>query len=58
MRAVAWRTIAGSQAIGEFYDGVEGLQCGIDLFDDRNYRLPTARIDAEGGRANPLLRVA
>jgi flavorubredoxin len=50
--------IAGSQAIRDFFDWVEGLQCGIDLFDDRNYQLPSARIDTQTGRTNPLLRVA
>jgi flavorubredoxin len=27
-------------AIAEFIDWVEGLQCGVDLFDDRHYQLP------------------
>jgi len=33
-------------AIGQFFDWVESLQCGVDLFDDRNYQLPTAQISA------------
>ena len=31
-------------AIGQFFDWVESLQCGIDLFDERDYQLPTAAI--------------
>ncbi|MBE7369707.1 MBL fold metallo-hydrolase [Ramlibacter pallidus] len=50
--------ITGSKAIADFYDWVESLSCGIDLFDDRNYQLPTATIDARPARGNPLLRVA
>jgi len=50
--------IIGSAAIRGFYDWVESLQCGIDLFDQNNYRLPTATIQVQGGRSNPLLRVA
>ncbi|MGZ5269023.1 MAG: oxygen-binding di-iron domain-containing protein [Ramlibacter sp.] len=37
--------LAGRQAIADFYDWIEGLACGIDLFDDRAYQLPTERID-------------
>jgi flavorubredoxin len=36
--------ITGARAIRDFLDWVEGLQCGIDLFDDRAYQLPTGRI--------------
>jgi flavorubredoxin len=50
--------IVGSQAIQDFYNWVESLQCGVDLFDQRNYQLPTASIDTQGRRGNPLLRVA
>lgn len=50
--------ITGKQAIADFYDWIESLSCGIDLFDDRNYQLPTGRIDTQSNRANPLLRVA
>lgn len=31
-------------AIGQFFDWVETLKCGIDLFDERDYRLPVAPI--------------
>ena len=31
-------------AIGQFFDWAESLMCGIDLFDDRHYQLPTAAI--------------
>ena len=37
--------IAGSRAISDFFDWVEALSCGIDLFDDRHYQLPSARVD-------------
>lgn len=37
--------IVGAQAIGDLLDWLENLQCGIDLFDDRAYQLPTATID-------------
>ena len=50
--------ITGRQAIADFYDWIESLSCGIDLFDDRNYQLPTGTIDAQASRGNPLLRVA
>lgn len=36
--------IAGKTAIAEFFDWVESLACGIDLFDQSNYQLPTATI--------------
>ena len=32
-------------AISDFFDRVESLMCGIDLFDDRAYQVPTTRID-------------
>lgn len=50
--------IEGRQAIQEFFAWVENLQCGIDLFDDRNYQLPSAVIQGVAGRTNTLLRVA
>ncbi|WP_298923896.1 MBL fold metallo-hydrolase [uncultured Ramlibacter sp.] len=50
--------IEGRRAITDFYDWVETLMCGVDLFDDRAYQLPTARIDAQTGRTQPVLRVA
>ncbi|MFS2036966.1 MBL fold metallo-hydrolase [Polaromonas sp. CT11-55] len=31
-------------AIGQFFDWAESLMCGIDLFDDRHYQLPTTAI--------------
>jgi flavorubredoxin len=40
-------------AIGQFFDWAESLMCGIDLFDDRHYQLPTAAIALPGG-AVPL----
>ena len=37
--------IMGKAAIADFYDWLDGLVCGIDLFDERAYQFPTARID-------------
>lgn len=48
--------IEGRQAIGDFFDWIENLMCGIDLFDDRMYQLPTGVVSRQGTRANPLLR--
>ena len=39
--------IKGKQAIGDLFNWLEGLQCGIDLFDQRAYQMPTAEIDPE-----------
>ena len=33
-------------AIAEFFDWTENLYCGVDLFDERNYQLPSARLSA------------
>jgi flavorubredoxin len=33
-------------AIAQFFDWIESLMCGVDLFDDRNYQIPEARIAA------------
>ena len=30
-------------AIGEFFDWVENLFCGVDLFDERSYQIPTSK---------------
>lgn len=37
--------IQGRQAIADFYDWIEQLACGIDLFDESHYQLPQGRID-------------
>jgi flavorubredoxin len=34
-------------AIPQFFDWVESLQCGIDLFGERDYQLPTAAISLQ-----------
>ena len=36
--------IQGKQAIADFFDWAENLACGIDLFDESHYQLPTAQI--------------
>jgi flavorubredoxin len=38
--------LAGA-AIPQFFDWVESLQCGIDLFGERDYQLPTAAINLQ-----------
>ena len=48
--------IMGAQAISVFINWIEGLTCGIDLFDDRAYQLPSATIDPVVGKARPTLR--
>ncbi|MBP7412533.1 MAG: FprA family A-type flavoprotein [Giesbergeria sp.] len=48
--------IMGAQAISDFINWIEGLTCGIDLFDDRAYQLPSATIDPVVGKAHPTLR--
>lgn len=50
--------IQGRRAVTDFFDWVEGLACGIDLFDEQAYRVPTARIDAVAKKVQPQLRVA
>lgn len=37
--------IVGKQAIEDFYQWIENLQCGIDLFDANAYQIPTGHID-------------
>ncbi|MDR0213538.1 MAG: MBL fold metallo-hydrolase [Comamonas sp.] len=48
--------IMGQQAIGDLFNGLEGLQCGIDLFDQRSYQLPAAEIDPVSRQVRPPLR--
>lgn len=50
--------IQGKKAIADFFDWIESLMCGIDLFDDRAYQLPTALIDTQENRTRAALRVA
>ncbi|KAF1047683.1 MBL fold metallo-hydrolase [Xylophilus sp.] len=37
--------IVGARAVADFLDWIETLECGVDLFDQRAYQLPTAQID-------------
>lgn len=37
--------IVGKPAIDEFFNWIENLMCGIDLFDERSYQLPTEEVD-------------
>ncbi|CAN7627512.1 MBL fold metallo-hydrolase [Acidovorax sp. LjRoot118] len=48
--------ILGKKAINDFFDWVENLMCGIDLFDDRAYQIPTAFIDPVTRQMRPALR--
>ncbi|WP_096698491.1 MBL fold metallo-hydrolase [Polaromonas sp. AER18D-145] len=48
--------IVGKQAVNEFFDWVENLMCGIDLFDDRAYQLPVASIDPVSRQTRAPLR--
>ena len=48
--------ILGAPAISDFINWVEGLVCGIDLFDERSYQLPTALIDPVVGPARTGVR--
>jgi flavorubredoxin len=48
--------IMGKQAINDFFDWIENLKCGIDLFDDRAYQIPTAFIDPVTRQMRPALR--
>lgn len=48
--------IEGKVAIGEFFDWIEQLSVGVDLFDDRNYQLPHSQIDVHSGQVRPVLR--
>lgn len=50
--------IEGKAAIAEFFDWIDSLMCGIDLFDERAYQLPALRIDPQLGRVQANLRVA
>ena len=42
--------IMGQRAIADFYNWLDGLACGIDLFDERAYQIPTLAIDPTSAR--------
>jgi flavorubredoxin len=42
--------IMGRKAINDFYDWLDSLMCGIDLFDDKMYQYPSAQIDPAARR--------
>ncbi|AMO21708.1 MBL fold metallo-hydrolase [Ramlibacter solisilvae] len=48
--------IEGKHAIHDFFEWIENLMCGVDLFDDRAYQLPTGVVDGQQNRVKPLLR--
>ncbi|HEY4664451.1 MAG TPA: MBL fold metallo-hydrolase, partial [Comamonas sp.] len=37
--------IMGKQAVEDFYCWIENLECGIDVFQQSHYQVPTALID-------------
>ena len=47
--------IQGQRAITALFNWLENLECGIDLFDQQAYRLPTAVIDPVNRRVVPAL---
>lgn len=48
--------IMGKQAINDFFDWIENLMCGIDVFDDRAYQIPKGYIDPVTRQMRPALR--
>lgn len=48
--------IQGRRAIEDFFEWVDTLMCGVDLFDERMYQLPTGAIASRAARGNPVLR--
>lgn len=48
--------IAGAAAIAQFYDWLESLQVGVDLFDERAYQLPHGLIDGATHQLRAPLR--
>jgi flavorubredoxin len=48
--------IKGKKAIDDFFNWIENLACGIDLFDQRAYQLPTSVIDPVAKQVRPALR--
>ncbi len=53
--------IVGRAAVQDFLDWISGLECGVDLFTQANYRLPTDVIDpatrTTGPRPSPAAKV-
>ena len=43
--------IMGRQAINDFFDWLDGLMCGVDLFDASAYQVPTSHIEPLSRRA-------
>ncbi|WP_194792940.1 oxygen-binding di-iron domain-containing protein [Caenimonas koreensis] len=42
--------IVGTAAINGFFDWIEKLMCGVDLFDQRGYMIPTSQVAGLTGR--------
>ena len=45
-----------SPPYGDLFAWLENLECGIDLFDQQAYRLPTAKIDPVSRKVVPALQ--
>lgn len=45
--------MAGAQAIADFIDWVDQLQCGVDLLDERSYQVPRETIEVHGVPGHP-----
>lgn len=48
--------IMGKPAIDDFFQWLDSLMCGIDLFDDRAYQIPTGHIDPVTRQVRPALQ--
>lgn len=48
--------LLGPKVISEFLDWIENLSCGIDLFDERAYQVPTATLDPVVRPSLPMLQ--
>ena len=48
--------LLGAQVINEFFNWIEQLACGVDLFDERIYQIPTAAIDPVIRPSLPMLQ--
>jgi flavorubredoxin len=48
--------ISGRAAIDDFFNWIESLACGIDLFDQSNYQLPNGLVAAQAHTGTPAAR--
>ena len=45
--------IMGKRAINDFFEWIENLMCGIDVFDDRDYQIPSGYLDPATRQLRP-----